>query len=124
MLKSSFEFSLAEEDQGQRLAYRALVHGIEARISGKYVQPIVDISVTGYAFQCTNGITVHEGDIFPMQLEVKGRPIIMNLRAKVIRVTSRGVVACNFIDLSERQEYALDKLVLEIQKRFIEKKKM
>ncbi len=124
MLKSEMEFSLADDEQCQRLAYRTAVHGIEARIAGKQVQPVVDISVSGCAFQISNGFATHEGDVFPIQLEVKGRAIITNLRAKVIRITPRGVAACNFVNLGERQEYALDKLVLEIQKRIIEKKKM
>ncbi len=122
---SKFEFTLAEDEQGQRLAYRALVHGIEARIgANKATLPVADISVSGCAFQLCEGFSTKEGDILPLQLEVRGRVIIAQLRAQVIRVTGRGMVACTFMNLSERQEYALDKLVLEIQKRLIEMKKL
>ncbi len=122
---SKYDFSLSEEVQGQRSAYRALVHGIEARVNTDAVlQPVVDISVSGCAFQLTPSFTVKENDELLIQLEVRGRVIIAQLKVRVIRVTAQGIAACNFINLSPRQEYALDKLVLEIQKRIIEMKKL
>ncbi len=123
-MSNKYDFSLDDDDQGQRLAYRAMVQGIEARINGgKSTYEVVDISVTGCAIQLPQNINLAEGATFAVQLEVRGRSILTSLRAKVIRVTPRGVVACNFVGMNERQEYALDKLVLEIQKRIIEANK-
>ncbi len=118
--KSRFSFTLAEDLQGQRHAYRANVHGINVRLNnGKTTYKVVDISVSGCAFQMPQKFLA-EGNEFILQLEVSNRVILAGLRAKVIRSLGNGLVACNFINLSERQEVALDKLVLEIQKRIIE----
>ncbi len=122
---SKYDFFLEDDMQGQRNAYRAMVQGIEARINnGKNVYEVVDISVTGCAVQLPQSINLAEGASFNVQLEVRGRTILTALRAKVIRVTPSGIVACNFVGMNARQEYALDKLVLEIQKRYIEASKL
>ncbi len=118
--KSRFAFTLAEDAQGQRHAFRANVHGITVRLNnGKSTYNAVDISVTGCAFQMPQKFLA-EGNEFALQMEINGKVILAGLRAKVIRSTATGLVACNFFGISERQEVALDKLVLEIQKRIIE----
>ncbi len=118
--KSRFAFTLEEDAQGQRHAYRANVHGIEVRLNnGKSTYNAVDISVSGCAFQMPQKFLA-EGNEFVLQMEVGGKVILAALRCRVIRSTANGLVACNFFGLSERQELALDKLVLEIQKRIIE----
>ncbi len=125
MSELKYEFSLDEDAQGPRNAYRAMVQGIEARINNaKSTYEVVDISVSGCAIKLPANINLAEGATFNVQLEVRGRSILTALRVKVIRVTPSGVVACNFINMNERQEYALDKLVLEIQKRLIESQKI
>ncbi len=125
MLESKYDFSLEEDAQGARNAYRAMVQGIEARINNaKSTYEVVDISVSGCAIQLPASINLAEGASFNVQLEVRGRAILTALRAKIIRVTPSGVVACSFVNMNERQEYALDKLVLEIQKRLIEANKV
>ncbi len=122
--QSRFSFTVDEEGQGQRLAYRANVNGIEARLNkGADVYNVVDLSVTGCAFQVPKKI-LSENQTITLQLEVRQRVILADIRAIVIRSTSQGIVACNFLELTERQEYALDKLVLEIQKRIIEVNKL
>ncbi len=125
MSESKYDFSLEEDAQSARNAYRAMVQGIEARINGgKSTYEVVDISVSGCAIQLPANINLAEGATFTVQLEVRGRSILTALRVKVIRVTPKGIVACNFMNMNERQEYALDKLVLEIQKRLIEASKI
>ncbi len=122
--QSRFSFTLNEETQSQRHAYRTNVHGIEVRLNkGEHVFNVVDLSVSGCAFQMPKKLLA-EGQAFTLQMEVRQRVILADLRAKVIRSTDGGIVACNFLELTERQEYALDKLVLEIQKRMIEVSKL
>ncbi len=124
MKKSSFDFTLPEDKQGQRHAFRANVHGIDVRLNkGKNIYHIVDISVTGCAFQMPQKFFAI-GNEFILQMEVSGRVILAGLHARVIRSTAQGLVACTFLKMSERQELAMDKLVLEIQKRIIEVSKL
>ncbi len=121
---SRFAFTMDEDGQTQRHAYRTNVHGIEVRLNrGNNIYKVVDLSVTGCAFQMPKKILA-EGHILTLQMEVRQRIILADIRARVIRSTDRGIVACNFVDLTERQEYSLDKLVLEIQKRIIEVSKL
>lgn len=48
--------------------------------------------------------------------------VVKDIKAKVVRITS-DAVCCEFFDLSRREEYKLDELVLKIQKDQIKLKK-
>ncbi len=117
--KNAFDFTLGEDENTNRHAYRAHVYGIEVRANkGKESYTLVDVSVSGCSFRSTD-MMFNTGDYVFLQLEVKGRVILAGLEAKVVRLIGEDVVACSFDGLTEKQEYALDKLVLEIQKRII-----
>ncbi len=119
MSSKLYDFSINEDDNVNRHSYRAHVYGIEARVNrGSRCYNLADISVTGCAFRVSN-VPWAVDERLKLQLEVKGRVIIAGLEARLVRVTPNNVVACSFERLTEKQEYALDKLVLEIQKRII-----
>ncbi len=119
MASKQYDFSINDDDNINRHSYRAHVYGIEARINKESrCYNLADISVTGCAFRMNN-VPWSVGERLRIQLEVKGRAIISGIDARLVRITSNSIVACSFEKLTEKQEYALDKLVLEIQKRII-----
>lgn len=111
-------FSL-EQPESQRDAFRALVRGLQVRIlENNAVHDIHDISGIGCRLDACNE-TYTTGRILHLHLEVKGKVILADIQARVVRCTPDAIVACSFQELTRSQEYALDKLVLEIQKRQI-----
>ncbi len=119
MSSKLYDFSINEDDNINRHSYRAHVYGIEVRVNkGPRCYNLADISVTGCAFRVSN-VPWAIGDKLKIQLEVKGRVILSSLDARLVRITPNNTVACSFDRLTEKQEFALDKLVLEIQKRII-----
>ncbi len=117
--RNAFDFTLGEEENTHRHAYRAHVYGIEVRANkSKETYTLMDVSVSGCSFRAPE-MVFNVKDVLFLQLEVKGRVILAGIEARVVRIISEEIVACTFEDLTEKQEYALDKLVLEIQKRII-----
>jgi hypothetical protein len=62
------------------------------------------------------------GQKLTIALIYRKRLIVRELLARVVR-SQETIVACEFIDLDHRQEYRLDKFVLEVQKTLINKQK-
>ncbi len=119
MQEKQYDFFIDEDGNSNRHSYRAHVYGIEARVNKKSTcYGLSDISVSGCSFKVPM-IEWSINERFVLQLEVKGRIILGGIKARMVRATQNNVVACSFEGLSEKQEYALDKLVLEIQKRII-----
>ncbi len=115
---TNFDFTLREVNSN-RHAFRAHVYGIEVRVNkGKEAYTLMDVSVSGCSFKVP-AMLYNPKDVLFLQLEVRGRVILTGIEARVVRIISEDIVACTFKGLTSKQEYALDKLVLEIQKRII-----
>lgn len=113
------QFSLKSSAPVQRGAYRAMVRGLHVRIEDDDAQyPVHDISAVGFSMVSPSPL-YEVGRILKVRLEIRNRPIVYGIEAKVVRWIPSGLVACSFHSLTRQQEYALDKLVLEIQKRQI-----
>ncbi len=118
-MSKEMQFSLQNDSPTHRHAYRAHVRGINVRVDEEpELYQLVDVSATGCSFHTPQPIC-REGDLLTLQLEVRQRPILAGLEVRVVRIIKENLVACTFENLSSKQEYALDKLVLEIQKRVI-----
>lgn len=113
------EFTLDNAQPLQRGAYRAKVRGLQVRIEDdNALYDVYDISAMGCSIIAPQS-AYEVGRILDISLEVKKVPIIPDLRARVVRHISQNLMACCFLESSLTQEYALDKLVLEIQKKHI-----
>ncbi len=116
---SNFDFTLGIDEEPQRHSYRAHVYGIEVRLDrGEESYNLMDISISGCAFRAPENV-FDVGDQLCLRVEVKGRVILAGIEARVVRFLDNDIVACAFDALTQKQEYTLDKLVLEIQKRII-----
>lgn len=106
----------------RRRAYRATVRGLQLRVEDDdRLYNVCDISGAGCGLCAPPGTYTYEvGRILSVRLEAGGKILLPGLRAKVVRSLPDCMVACSFQELTQRQEYALDKLVLEIQKRQID----
>lgn len=112
-------FDLPSDGNVKRSAYRAKFRGIFVRMDGaNKVYEIIDISTTGWRMR-TEPHEFKLGRILCANIIIGRRVIVNSLQTEVVRLLSDSVVACAFRELSRRQEYNLDKLILEIQKREI-----
>ncbi len=119
---TNFEFSIGG-DESSRRAFRAEVPGLEGVIKEKQQgYPIKDISATGFAILAPNS-GMKQGENLHMDLMLSKRLYIGELPCQVVRVLDNGIVGFDFLALDRRQEARLDKLVLEVQKRIIAKKR-
>jgi hypothetical protein len=112
-------------DEGMpRKAYRISLPGLVVRIKEqKKFYVVKDISACGVAFSPNSGKGSFEiGQKLTIALIYRKRLIVRELLARVVR-SQETIVACEFIDLDHRQEYRLDKFVLEVQKILINKQK-
>lgn len=113
-----FDFTIDLPDGRPRQAYRTEAPGLTARISGRDGQHRVkDVSVTGLAILIDGVFT--EKESVTLELLINQKTFLRDLKARMIRVITPGLVGFRFEDLDLRSEARLDKLVLEIQKRRI-----
>ena len=107
-----------------RKAYRISLPGLVVRIKkNNQFYVVKDISACGLAFRPLSKDEDFQVDqVVRLSLIFKKRLIVKELLAKVVRRQEK-IVACEFIELDHRQEYRLDKFVLEVQKEMINKKK-
>ncbi len=61
-----------------------------------------------------------KGEVLKCTVIFKGKVVVKDIDAKIVRVTPE-IVACEFVNLSRKNEYKLDELVLKIQKEQISK---
>jgi len=119
------EFSFDYEASTRRRAYRISIPGLYVRIRGlEHTFPVQDISATGIAFENTSkqDLKYQPGDELELDLLIKDRTYMEELKALLVRHRDF-MLACEFNDLGLRQEAGLDKLVLEVQKKWIAAKK-
>jgi len=112
-------FDIPSDGNANRSAYRAKFRGIFAILEGDSKSyEIMDISVTGWRIKVEPS-KFKVGRLLQANVIIGRRVIVRSLQIEVVRLLSDSVIACAFRELTRRQEYNLDKLILEIQKREI-----
>lgn len=116
---TEFHFVQSTGREGERQAYRTVVPGLVARVSGTDgAFPVDNVSAGGIAMLAP-GNDFAAGESLTLDLLLLGTPYIIALPARVVRLGVDGLVGCAFSPLDLRQEARLDKLILEVQKRLI-----
>lgn len=115
-----FSFSLPGADERPRRAFRAAIPGVEAYVAKlKRSFPIKDLSAVGMGIQVGNESALKTGETFTFDLMLNKRVYLSEISAKVMRSGEGGILGCAFDTMEKHKEVKLDKLVLEVQKRFI-----
>lgn len=115
-------FSLTATSPTQRSAFRAMVRGLFARLEDGSMYDVHDISACG----CSLAMPLHAyevGHVFTLDLMAGKNVLLSGLRVRVVRLIPNALAACAFLDVTRNQEFKLDKLILEIQKRKIAQRK-
>lgn len=119
-----FNFRYAGPENKGRASFRVAIRNALVRISGRE-QPYVleNISASGLAFHAA-GTEFRVGEGFVADITGRKRNFIDGLKLEVVRVNREdGVVACRMVDLDSDSEALIDKLVLEVQKRELARKR-
>lgn len=118
-----FKISIPSEDERMRQAYRTRVPGFLACfVKPEACCPVKDLSATGFAI-VDDQQHFAEGRQYEVQLKIKEKVFLDELKVQAMRVMENGLVGFNFQELDRRKQIKLDKLVLEVQKRLIAHKK-
>lgn len=118
-----YSFEFPGEGESKRQAFRVNFPGLNVKIHGRNaVYPVIDLSATGLAFKDLEQ-SLSLGQKFRMDLYVKDKVWVQGLLAKIVRIRESIMVACAFEDMTRSQEALMDKLTLEIQKRWIDHRK-
>jgi len=118
---TNISFRLGENDpsnNANRRTFRTVARGVKIMVHGiAETFSVNDISAGGFSMTVPDG-RFREGDILTVSILIADRRYINNLAAKVVRNMGEKC-ACAFQRVARNQEMKLDKLVLEMQKRFI-----
>ncbi len=114
------ELDLEYQSSNKRKAYRVKGENLSVLFRGKKYK-VKDISATGIGILLEDGVSIREGTDIVIDLFIQDKLFLKNLKAKVVRVKGN-LIGCEFKNLSRREELALDKLVLELQKKELERK--
>jgi hypothetical protein len=103
----------------QRGRFRVATHGLSLHLDDvAQTFDIRDLSSSGCSL-CAPAALLTVNRIFNADLCIGNTSYLVGLKLKVIRHIAHDNIACFFQTLSHQQEFALDKLLLEIQKRSI-----
>lgn len=122
-MSNGFDISF---DKGtiNRGAYRAEMKGLAVRLStGGYFE-VKDISVSGISITSVNNVGPDSDKVVLLDLYVSGKLYLPRIKAKKLRGSPGGVTIYTFQDLDRQQEDKISKLILSIQKRIIELRKI
>ncbi len=119
-----FELHYAGTENHGRLTYRVNLRNAHILIKGsEKVFTLENISASGLAFHAPNA-PFHAGERFIADVGGQRRTFLSNIKLEVVRVNKgNGLVACKMIDLDSHTEMLIDKLVLEVQKRELARKR-
>ena len=121
----SLDFKYNSVEPSDRYAFRTAVPGLVAKLSGfEGAFPLLDISAGGLAIKADRTDNMRPGQETVVEIMSVSQKKILRCSARLVRVNGGdGAVAFEFINLNSFQESSLDKLVLEVQKRAIERQK-
>jgi len=115
----ALDFHLAQNSRHQRGRYRVAMQGLSLYLEDvAQAFEISDLSAGGCSLRASAALLA-VGRIFNGDLHIGETSYLVDLKIKIIRHIAYNSVACAFQTLSRQQELALDKLLLEIQKRSI-----
>ncbi|MFP4213157.1 MAG: PilZ domain-containing protein [Desulfohalobiaceae bacterium] len=122
-MSHEFEFEIPGEDNPRR-AYRVQVPGLKVYFQGREeAWQVKDLSALGLGvYAAPKKLGLSRGQEIEVSLVRYGEPLLQNLPARITR-QDQEITAVEFLQLGRRQEYDLDKLVLDIQKEMIDRKK-
>ena len=115
----ALDFYIAQSSQHPRGRYRVAAPGLSLYLEDvAQAFEIGDLSAGGCSLRAS-AAQLAVGRIFNGDLHIGDTSYLVDLKIKVIRHIANNSVACAFQALSRQQELALDKLLLEMQKRSI-----
>ena len=115
MTSDELSFSYPEGNSSRR-AFRVQTAQLEVTIfDSQRSCKVKDLSGVGVAFFAWPGHGLSVGEGIQIGLRWRGRSYLEGLPGRIVRIAD-DLVGCEFVGLHKGQEYALDKLVLEVQK--------
>lgn len=119
-----FDFRYTGPENKGRVSYRVAIQNALVRIEGReHPYALENISATGLAFHAT-GSEFKAGQMLVADITGQKRSFLSGLKLEVVRVNKEeGIVACRMVDLDSDNEALIDKLVLEVQKRELARKR-
>lgn len=122
-MAKEYKFKHDTDAPARRRAYRAKVPGLSAlaKESEKHYK-VEDLSALGFALRDPEG-DLRQGDEQFFDLFLAEKLVLEDFKAKVMRINEDGLIGLNFMELDEKAEERLDKLVLEVQKKIISMRK-
>ena len=114
---------------GKRRCYRVYHKDLLVIVSlsqkHKKLFSVKDLNTYGVAFIVEKDKDIfYKGQILYLSIIFKRKIILRNLKSRVIRVhPDKNFVACEFLDLTRKQEFTLDELCVSIQKELLKYKK-
>ena len=116
---SALDFYIEQNARHQRESYRVATRGLSLYLEDTaQAFDISDLSSSGCSLRAQAELLTVDR-IFNGDLHIGNTSYLVDLKLKVIRHITNSSVACVFQALSRQQEFMLDKLLLEIQKRSI-----
>ncbi len=123
-LDFSVEYSAEGHLDHHRRAVRVHLPGLTVWVlERKAFYPVVDLSTFGLAFK-DESKSFQSGQTFTVDVHVQGKVWVAGLEANIVTIRGGILVACTFPNMSKLQEQRMDKLSLEIQKRWIKIRKL
>lgn len=121
----TIDFEYNSNSPFERQAYRTPVQGLVATLSGfEGTFPIINISGNGLSLKVCNFDNMRAGQEVTVEVMSVSKKKFISCTVQLVRViTSKEMICCEFTNLSKYQEESLDKLVLEVQKRELQRKK-
>ncbi len=122
-------FNVTYNESGKRDAFRASLPGLFVRIDGETFCKVNDLSASGIGFTppsegviFADGHPLEQNEDFVLDLLI-GNKVVMELLGVLAVRIKKDLIACTFINMDRLQEERLDKIVLEIQKHIIMRRK-
>ncbi|WP_045215280.1 PilZ domain-containing protein [Desulfonatronovibrio magnus] len=110
------------ESSSPRKAYRVAVPNLKAKIKNMPEEfPALDISAGGMALSLSHMKEhgLEEGLEVELSILIKNRVFLDEIKGKIVKIDDN-MAACQFSEITLRQEARLDKLILEVQKKMLE----
>ena len=115
----ALDFYIEQNSQHQRESYRVAARGLSLYLDElAQAFDVCDLSSSGCSLHAPTEL-LSVGRIFSTDLRIGNTRYLVALKLKVVRHIADSNVAGAFLDLNRRQEFMLDRLLLEIQKRSI-----
>jgi c-di-GMP-binding flagellar brake protein YcgR len=122
-MAKEYKFKHDTDAPARRRAFRAKVPGLSAlaKATEKHYT-VEDLSALGFALRDPED-ELQQGDELNLDLFLAEKLVLEDVKAKVMRMDEDGLIGLNFMELDEKAEVRLDKLVLEVQKKIISMRK-